>query len=434
VLVVMRPQTTKDLVRWKAVAPLLVAVALADAGMGHAVPPPPSNPGDGAVATGQEDSRAMAGRVGELTNRLAEAESRLRELTAQVELKMEDANKARVDLWRAEQTATQAQRSAEGTAAEAAAAATQIERQRKRLDEFVAGSYRQGSKVGSLTAFAGSLGPRDVLDRAEMLNTISKTQRTALDRLERARTEKANKDSLARKAFHDAERKRSAAIEARGAAKAAEDAAIAARAGQAGQARQLEADKASAEARLAQAQANVSGLEAQRVAYRNWWEAKQREEQAAAVAVAQARPGPEVADPVEVVIRRALSQVGVHYAWGGGDESGPTRGIRDGGVADAFGDYQKVGFDCSGLMIYAFAGAGVDLPHYTGYQYQSGKQVPLSQMRRGDLIFWQEAGNTHHVALYLGNGQMVEAPYSGAQVQVTSVRYGGIAPYAVRLL
>ena len=55
---------------------------------------------------------------------------------------------------------------------------------------------------------------------------------------------------------------------------------------------------------------------------------------------------------IEAVIARAESQIGVPYAWGGGDANGPTQGIRDGGVADSFGDYNKVGFDCSGPVSY----------------------------------------------------------------------------------
>jgi cell wall-associated NlpC family hydrolase len=137
---------------------------------------------------------------------------------------------------------------------------------------------------------------------------------------------------------------------------------------------------------------------------------------------------------VRTVIDRALSQLGVPYAWGGGNAHGPTRGIRDGGVADAHGDYAKVGFDCSGLMIYAFAGVGIRLPHYSGYQATSGRRVPLAQMAPGDMLFWARGGRIHHVALYIGNGQMVEAPYSGSRVRITSVRYGGIVSYATRLL
>ncbi|MFI7164295.1 NlpC/P60 family protein [Rhodococcus erythropolis] len=136
---------------------------------------------------------------------------------------------------------------------------------------------------------------------------------------------------------------------------------------------------------------------------------------------------------IESVIDRGMSQLGVQYAWGGGDENGPTRGIRDGGVADSYGDFNKVGFDCSGLMIYAFAGIGISLPHYTGYQYTAGTQVPSSEMKRGDMIFYGPNAS-QHVALYLGNGQMLEAPQSGSSVMVSPVRWGGMTPYAVRLV
>lgn len=136
---------------------------------------------------------------------------------------------------------------------------------------------------------------------------------------------------------------------------------------------------------------------------------------------------------IETVIARAQSQVGVPYAWGGGDANGPTKGIRDGGVADSYGDYNKIGFDCSGLVLYAFAGAGISLPHYTGYQYNHGTKVDPSQMQRGDLIFYGPSGNWH-VAIYLGDGMMIEAPQSGGVVQVTPVRQSGMSPYAVRLI
>ncbi len=136
---------------------------------------------------------------------------------------------------------------------------------------------------------------------------------------------------------------------------------------------------------------------------------------------------------VEAVIARAMSQLGVPYAWGGGDANGPTRGIRDGGVADAHGDYNKIGFDCSGLTIYAYAAVGISLPHYTGYQYQRGTHYPVSQMKRGDLLFWGPNGHGH-VAIYLGDGQMIEAPQSGSVVQISPVRYNGMTPNVVRLV
>lgn len=138
-------------------------------------------------------------------------------------------------------------------------------------------------------------------------------------------------------------------------------------------------------------------------------------------------------EKIEAVIARAESQIGVPYAWGGGDANGPTKGIRDGGVADSFGDYNKVGFDCSGLMIYAFAGVGISLPHFTGYQYNKGQRISPQEMERGDLIFYGPSGN-HHVAIYLGDGMMLEAPQSGQTVTKSPVRWSGMSEYAVRLL
>jgi cell wall-associated NlpC family hydrolase len=136
---------------------------------------------------------------------------------------------------------------------------------------------------------------------------------------------------------------------------------------------------------------------------------------------------------VETVIDRAMAQLGVTYSWGGGNQNGPTLGIRDGGVADRYGDYKKVGFDCSGLMVYAFAGIGISLPHYSGYQYTAGTQFPASQMKRGDMLFWGRGGS-QHVALYLGDGQMIEAPQSGLVVRVAPVRRSGMMPNVVRMV
>ena len=136
---------------------------------------------------------------------------------------------------------------------------------------------------------------------------------------------------------------------------------------------------------------------------------------------------------IEKVIARGMSQLGVTYAWGGGNKYGPTLGIRDGGVADGYGDYAKIGFDCSGLTLYAFAAAGITLDHYSGSQYTAGRQVPTSQIKRGDMLFWG-AGGSQHVAIYLGDGQMLEAPQSGSTVRVSDVRYGGMTPMAVRLI
>lgn len=133
---------------------------------------------------------------------------------------------------------------------------------------------------------------------------------------------------------------------------------------------------------------------------------------------------PSNSSGVETAIARAMSMVGTPYVWGGGDANGPTTGLNGGSVK---------GFDCSGLVLYAFAGAGVSLPHYTGYQYQRGTQIDPASAKRGDLLFWGPGGS-QHVAIYLGDGMMIEAPQSGQNVSVVPVRWANMSPKAVRLL
>lgn len=127
----------------------------------------------------------------------------------------------------------------------------------------------------------------------------------------------------------------------------------------------------------------------------------------------------------ELVIRRAMSQMGVPYSWGGGNAAGPSRGIDQGAGT--------TGFDCSGLVLYAFAGVGIKLPHYSGSQYNMGRKIPSAQMRRGDVIFYGPGGS-QHVSIYLGNGQMLEAPYTGSHVKVSPVRTSGMTPHVVRYI
>ncbi|MFI6094112.1 NlpC/P60 family protein [Lentzea sp. NPDC051213] len=427
------------LTRLPAVLVLLTAVFT---GTAHAVPPPPPNPSDAEISASRAEADAKAARVGELTGRLTQAESRLQELFDEVSYKRELANKARVDLETAISEAQSARNEATGARVQADAASRAVEESRRGLDEFAAASYAQGSTVGSFSAYIGAKSPEDLLARAQMLEAVSSSALNRLDQVARDQGTAANLDSAARAALQKAESKQAAADEAKKVAEQAQQVAVQAHSAQASATSQLESDKGAVERELAAARGEVNGLEAQRQQYDQWTEAKKREEEenarraAAAAAPAPQRPA-AVAAPsgnrVQTVINRALAQRGVIYAWGGGNYNGPTYGVRDGGVADSYGDYRKIGFDCSGLMMYAFAGVGVYLPHYSGYQYNSGRKVPLSQMAPGDMIFWGPGGGTH-VALYLGGGMMVEAPHSGAVVRISPVRYGGIMPYVTRLL
>ncbi|GAB7141949.1 NlpC/P60 family peptidoglycan endopeptidase RipB [Mycobacterium riyadhense] len=128
---------------------------------------------------------------------------------------------------------------------------------------------------------------------------------------------------------------------------------------------------------------------------------------------------------IEYVIRRAGSQMGVPYSWGGGTLEGPSKGVDSGAGT--------VGFDCSGLMRYAFAGVGVLIPRFSGDQYNAGKHIPPAQARRGDLIFYGPGGS-QHVTMYLGNGQMLEASGSAGKVTISPVRKSGMTPFVTRII
>ncbi|MEU3625709.1 hypothetical protein BS329_38670 [Amycolatopsis coloradensis] len=136
-------------------------------------------------------------------------------------------------------------------------------------------------------------------------------------------------------------------------------------------------------------------------------------------------------------IGRALSQIGMPYCWGGGTTDGPTRG--DGTSPSPCGPTTP-GFDCSGLMVYAFAPYAA-LPRVSRSQYRApgSTQVPVAQAQAGDMLFW--AHNTanpetiHHVALVVRPGELVEAPEDGKVVRQRpyALDSAGLMPSAVRV-
>lgn len=148
-------------------------------------------------------------------------------------------------------------------------------------------------------------------------------------------------------------------------------------------------------------------------------------------------PTPSAA--VTATIAAAKSMTGRYpYSWGGGNWTGPTKGICC--SPSGIDDRQTVGFDCSGLMEYAFAkGAGLRLSSTSRSQYADGPRVPIAQLRAGDLVFWSDSSRStsgiHHVALYVGDGKVVEADrVSGPDIRVRSFSTSetGVMPSVVR--
>jgi cell wall-associated NlpC family hydrolase len=132
-----------------------------------------------------------------------------------------------------------------------------------------------------------------------------------------------------------------------------------------------------------------------------------------------------------MVVNAALAYLGTPYSWGGGSSSGPTTGISAGCTSQCmqFEPWNTVGFDCSGLTLYAWAQAGVSLPHYSAYQYQSGQHISRSNLQPGDLVFFasdtSDWTTIHHVAIYLGSNQLIEAAESGTTVHIRNWRDDG---------
>ncbi|GAA4161904.1 hypothetical protein GCM10022286_20220 [Gryllotalpicola daejeonensis] len=132
-----------------------------------------------------------------------------------------------------------------------------------------------------------------------------------------------------------------------------------------------------------------------------------------------------------VTAATAETKKGWSYSWGAGGKGGAACG--SGAVSPSgYQDYNRAGFDCSGLTEYAFwAGAGIDIGMSTssqnvykgnGFTYKG--RLSVGSMQRGDLIFWgTHGGSTSHVAIYIGGGKMIEAapPRGSSSVHVTSV-------------
>jgi cell wall-associated NlpC family hydrolase len=95
------------------------------------------------------------------------------------------------------------------------------------------------------------------------------------------------------------------------------------------------------------------------------------------------------------------------------------------------GTSPRTGFDCSGFVRYVYAHFGIDLPHYSGAQFQMGRRVSRAGLRPGDLVFFSGLG---HVGLYIGGGRFIHAPHTGTTVSIEPLSNHGSYDGARRLL
>ncbi|MGH3126205.1 MAG: C40 family peptidase, partial [Streptosporangiaceae bacterium] len=126
--------------------------------------------------------------------------------------------------------------------------------------------------------------------------------------------------------------------------------------------------------------------------------------------------GAMTAAQLTAALRAAESRRGLPYVWGA---AGPSS------------------FDCSGLVQWAFAQAGVSMPRVAADQARAGLAVPVSQLQPGDLLFYHtdptDPGYISHVAIYLGNGWMIQAPQPGMDVQMVPASFGAQFAGAIRV-
>ncbi len=441
------------------------------------------------LAHGDPAADSLAGLIANV----AKANQRLQDLSAEIQTEQESVNKALVDVETARDNAATAQHDLDAGQQGVKDANAAIAAAQRRFDTFAAATYMNGPSGSYLTARS----PEDMIATETAARTLTANSRALMAKLQRARTEQVNRESAARlakqkadKAAADAKASQDVAVAALTDSKRKFDE-------QREAIVRLAAERDEAQARLEAAKreaahqwsagpgapasgdrwGNGSGAPAGPGGGRHWdgvWDPTLPMVPSANVpgdpiavinqvlgisatstqvtanmgrnflqqlgilkpndtGITNAAPGgtagriPRVygRQATEYVIRRGMSQIGVPYSWGGGNAAGPSKGIDSGAGT--------VGFDCSGLVLYSFAGVGIKLPHYSGSQYNLGRKIPSAQMRRGDVIFYGPGGS-QHVTIYLGDGQMLEAPDVGLKVRVAPVRTSGMTPYVVRYI
>ena len=431
----MRRETKRRGIRAISVTALFASLAAATPGIALAAP------SDEEIARAREAENAAKMSVAQIEVELASVKSEAEVALQKAMSAAEELNGARYSLEQATQTARQAQ-------ADADKAKADYEAGKQEIASIAQTAYRDGgSSLDSIAPYLSADGLRTVETKQATLNSFSASANVKMQKVA-ALEQVANVMNDAAIQAQAKQAEATAQVETRSAA--AQSAANNARNAQAMTAARRDA----LVAELARKQNTTvelinqreAELEAQRQAAaaeaaRQAAAAEAARQQAAAEAVRRAReqqnsytPAPAPAasydddddtpssggggggnsDAAAGAIAWAKSKLGAQYVWAG---EGP-------------------GYDCSGLVTMAYRSQGIYLTHWSQAQYSEGTRVPVSQAQPGDLIFWNwDGGNIDHVAIYLGNNQIIEAPTFGVPVRITSI-YGwsAVLPYAVRVV
>jgi cell wall-associated NlpC family hydrolase len=348
------------------------------------------------------------------------------------------ADAARADYDGALTTATTARQAADAASARAVvaeatqrAAEAEADAAQRTLDRIAIGAYQNDGQMGMLSQLFLATDPLELANARNLMNHVGVYQDKVIAAAvaARARAKAAAAETLTAK--EQAVTAADQATEALSRARAAKLKADASHAS--AHAAALDASHAARAARKARLRALNLVAQAQ-AALGSAVRTKAQLDAAAAAARSDAAQYQNVdarSPEARIAIHWAFQEIGVPYSWGGGDENGPTYGFAQGAGTK--------GFDCSGLTLFSYGKADIHLDHYTGSQWNEGKRISRrADLLPGDLMFFaydtSNPQTIHHVAIYIGKGKMIEAPYTGEVVRVSSSGrsdfIGGTRPWA----
>ena len=434
----MRRETKRRGIRAISVTALFASLAAATPGIALAAP------SDEEIARAREAENAAKMSVAQIEVELASVKSEAEVALQKAMSAAEELNGARYSLEQATQTARQAQ-------ADADKAKADYEAGKREIASIAQTAYRDGgSSLDSIAPYLSADGLRTVETKQATLNSFSASANVKMQKVA-ALEQVANVMNDAAIQAQAKQAEATAQVETRSAA--AQSAANNARNAQAMTAARRDA----LVAELARKQNTTvelinqreAELEAQRQAAaaeaaRQAAAAEAARQQAAAEAARRAREQQNSYTPAPAPAASYDDDDDDTPSRGGGGGGGGNSNAAAGAIAWAKSKLgaqyvwagEGPGYDCSGLVTMAYRSQGIYLTHWSQAQYSEGTRVPVSQAQPGDLIFWNwDGGNIDHVAIYLGNNQIIEAPTFGVPVRITSI-YGwsAVLPYAVRVV